>query len=125
MIEAIAPFAEWCSIIIEVFGIGLIALFSVYCLVTIILRLCKGRRIDAIVKDARQKLGRGILVGLEFLVAADIIRTVAIDLTFQAVGVLFVIVLIRTFLSFTLEMELTGEWPWQNKETQQSNAPES
>jgi uncharacterized membrane protein len=54
-------------------------------------------------------------VGLEFLVAADIIHTVAVDLSFQTVGVLSLIVLIRTFLSFTLEVELTGRWPWQNE----------
>lgn len=60
-------------------------------------------------------LGRGILFGLEFLVAADIIHTVAVELTFTTVGGLAIIVLIRTFLSFTLEVELTGHWPWQNK----------
>ena len=58
-------------------------------------------------------MGRGILLGLEFLVAADIIHTVAVELTFTTVGVLAVIVLIRTFLSFTLDLELTGRWPWQ------------
>jgi uncharacterized membrane protein len=61
----------------------------------------------------RGRLGRGILLGLDFLVAADIIHTVAVDLNFQTVGVLPVIVLIRTFLSFTLDVELTGRWPWQ------------
>lgn len=61
----------------------------------------------------RQRIGRAILLGLEILVAADIIRTVAADLTFRSVGVLGLIVLIRTFLSFTLEVELSGRWPWQ------------
>ena len=63
----------------------------------------------------RQRLGRGILLGLEFLVAADIIHTVAVELTLKTVGVLAIIVLIRTFLSFTLEVELTGRWPWQKE----------
>ncbi len=58
---------------------------------------------------------RGILLGLELLVAGDIIRTVAIAPTFSSVGVLAVIVVIRTFLSFSLEVELTGHWPWQQK----------
>jgi uncharacterized membrane protein len=62
----------------------------------------------------RRLLGRSILLGLEFLVAADIIRTVAVRPTFQSVGVLAVIVVIRTFLSFSLELEITGRWPWQN-----------
>ncbi|MET3808279.1 putative membrane protein [Nakamurella sp. UYEF19] len=60
----------------------------------------------------RQQLGRTILLGLELLVAADIIRTVAVTPTVQSVVVLAGIVLIRTFLSFSLELEITGRWPW-------------
>ncbi|ROT28262.1 DUF1622 domain-containing protein [Micromonospora sp. HM5-17] len=63
----------------------------------------------------RQGLGRAILLGLEFVVAGDIIRSVAISPTFQSVGVLAVIVLVRTFLSFSLEVELRGRWPWQDR----------
>ncbi len=63
----------------------------------------------------RQLLGRSILLGLELLVAADIIRTVAVTPTFTSVGVLAVIVIIRTFLSFSLELEITGRWPWQKR----------
>jgi uncharacterized membrane protein len=61
----------------------------------------------------RRMLGRSILTGLELLVAADIIRTVAIEPTMENVLVLGVIVLIRTFLSFSLEVEIDGKWPWQ------------
>ncbi len=60
----------------------------------------------------RQRLGRAILLGLELLVAADIIRTVAVTPTFESAGVLAIIVAIRTFLSFSLEVELEGHWPW-------------
>ena len=60
----------------------------------------------------RQGIGRAILLGLEFLVAGDIIRTVAVSPTFQSVGVLAAIVAIRTFLSMSLEVELEGRWPW-------------
>lgn len=63
----------------------------------------------------RQHLGRSILLGLELLVAADIIRTVAVTPTLTSVAVLAGIVLIRTFLSFSLELEITGRWPWQNR----------
>ena len=66
-------------------------------------------------REYRRGVGRSILLGLEFLVAADIIRTVAISPTFRGVGVLAVIVLIRTFLSFTLELEIDGRWPWQDQ----------
>ena len=61
----------------------------------------------------RRQLGRSILLGLEFLVAADIIRTVAVTPTAQSVAVLAGIVAIRTFLSFSLQVEMTGSWPWQ------------
>ncbi len=63
----------------------------------------------------RQWLGRSILLGLELLVAADIIRTVAAKPTLTNVAVLAAIVLIRTFLSFSLELEITGQWPWQTR----------
>ncbi|MET1154529.1 DUF1622 domain-containing protein [Arthrobacter sp.] len=66
-------------------------------------------------RSYRQLLGRSILLGLELLVAADIIRSVAITPTFESVGVLAVIVLIRTFLSFSLELEISGRWPWQSQ----------
>lgn len=61
----------------------------------------------------RQRLGRSILLGLEFLVGADIIRTVAVTPDARSVAVLGGIVLIRTFLSFSLQLEVTGYWPWQ------------
>ena len=64
-------------------------------------------------RQCRQQIGKAILLGLEFLVAADIIRTVAVDPTFRSVGTLAVIVAVRTFLSFTLDVELGGRWPWQ------------
>ena len=63
----------------------------------------------------RQQVGKSILLGLEFLVAADIIRTVAVSPTFRGVGVLAVVVAVRTFLSFTLDVELEGHWPWQQR----------
>ena len=63
----------------------------------------------------RQQVGKAILLGLEFLVAADIIRTVAVAPSFEGVGVLAVVVVVRTFLSFTLDVELEGRWPWQQQ----------
>jgi uncharacterized membrane protein len=60
----------------------------------------------------RSNLGRGILLGLELLVGADIISTITAPLTFTSVGLLAGIVVIRTFLSFSLETEIEGCWPW-------------
>ena len=68
-------------------------------------------------RDYRRQVGKAILLGLEFLVAADIIRTIAVDPTFAGVGVLAVVVAVRTFLSFALEVELEGRWPWQSRRT--------
>jgi len=73
-------------------------------------------------RDFRQSLGRSILLGLEFLVAADIIRTVAVTPTVTSVIVLGAIVAIRTFLSFSLELEITGSWPWAKREHASSGA---
>jgi len=69
-----------------------------------------------IYRQFRQQLGRSILLGLELLVAADIIRTVAVTPTLNNVLVLGLIVVIRTFLSFSLELEITGRWPWQKSD---------
>lgn len=65
----------------------------------------------------RQSVGGAILLGLELLVAGDIIRTVAVAPTLENVAVLGAIVLIRTFLSISLQLELEGRWPWQRGET--------
>lgn len=83
------------------------------------------RRGGPVYETYRRNLGRSILLGLEFLVAADIIKTVAVTPTFTSVGVLALIVLIRTFLSFSLQLEITGRWPWQKGPGQQRQAGEA
>ena len=67
-------------------------------------------------RSYRQDVGRGILLGLEFLVAADIIRTVALEPSLQNVLVLGMVVIIRTFLSMSLEIELEGRLPWHRSD---------
>ena len=59
------------------------------------------------------RIGRALLLGLEVLVAADIVKTIALELTFTSLGLLAGLVLIRTFLSWTLVLEIEGRWPWQ------------
>ena len=63
----------------------------------------------------RIRIGRSLLLGLEVLVAADIVKTVAIDLTFTSLGLLAGLVLVRTFLSWTLVLEIEGHWPWRRQ----------
>jgi uncharacterized membrane protein len=98
---------------IDAIGVAVIAGGAV---LAVFMTIGKGRREDGGAYDFfRRRLGRAILLGLEFLVAADIIRTVAVTPTAQSVAVLAGIVLIRTFLSFSLQLEMTGAWPWQQR----------
>ncbi len=83
----------------------------------VLLALRRGLGAKEAYRRFRLNLGRAILLGLEFLVAADIIRTVSEEPTLKGVLVLGLIVLIRTFLSFTLTVELEGRWPWQPQQT--------
>ncbi len=71
---------------------------------------CEGQKVFDLF---RTRLAKSILIGVEFLIAADIVGTVIVEPTMESLGVLAVIVLIRTFLSFTLEVESEGRWPWQ------------
>ena len=70
----------------------------------------------------RQDLGRAIVLGLEILIAGDIIRTVVVAPTLENVAVLGLIVLIRTFLSVALQLEVDGRWPWQRGATEPRSA---
>lgn len=70
--------------------------------------------------NLRRNLAKAIMLGLELLVVADIIRSVAIDPTFTSVGVLGILVVVRTFLSWSLEVEINGEWPWQRFRSHQN-----
>ena len=68
---------------------------------------------DELYRQLKVRLGKALLLGLEILVAADIVRTVALEATLQSVAVLGLLVLIRTFLSWALVVEIEGRWPWQ------------
>lgn len=106
-------FVELTSTIIETLGIGVIAIGALYASVRTITSVwSKKSDIQTSFQVFRRELGRAILLGLEFLVAGDIIRTVAVEPTFRSVGILAIIVVIRTFLSFSLEVEMNGRWPW-------------
>ena len=103
---------EWIEIIgrgMEMAGVLTIVLGAVWALV--IAFRCPDKKYESF----RQNLGRSILLGLELLVAGDIINTVAVDPTMESVALLGLIVLIRTFLSFSLSIELEGTLPWKKK----------
>lgn len=109
LIEAI----HWITRAIEITGTAIIVVGAGYSLLSFLLRAAKGLIDDGSVGSFRSNLGEAILLGLEFLVAADIINTIAIQPTLNSLAVLAGIVLIRTFLSFSLEVEIKGRWPWQ------------
>ncbi|NUW36709.1 DUF1622 domain-containing protein [Nonomuraea sp. SMC257] len=94
-------------------GVLVIAAGVLAALVDFGVRYVRTREAAGLYTLCRQSVGRAILLGLELLVAADIIRTVAVSPTFQSVGVLAVIVAVRTFLSFSLQVELEGRLPWR------------
>lgn len=100
---------------VELAGVVAIVLGLSASIVAIAVRLVRRQPDADVYRLARRDIGRSILFGLELLVAGDIIRTVVVSPTFTSVGVLAVVVLIRTFLSFTLELEISGRWPWQRE----------
>lgn len=108
-VEQVGKVIDWVGVAVIVIGLLLATVLFVR-------HAFQRRRFDESYRLYRQRVGKAILLGLEFLVAADIIRTVAVSPTFRSVGVLGVIVLVRTFLSFTLEVELEGRWPWQRRD---------
>lgn len=109
---------EWCGIFVIVAGIILATWrFGV--------RTSKGKAEDHSLRHYRADIGRAILLGLELLVAADIIATVAIEPTLESLAVLAGIVLIRTFLSLSLEVEITGRWPWSQSHEEMEDRREA
>ena len=112
---------HWAVRLVEVVGVLIILIAAAAALIRF---LMGSGKIDSRDRIAcfRSDLGRGILLGLEFLVAADIINTVAIEPTLDSVAVLAGIVLIRTFLSWSLEVEIEGRWPWRRAAAEREKA---
>ena len=99
---------------IDAAGVVVIVAGAAIAFVASVVRL--SRRESDVYRRFRQQLGQTILLGLELLVAGDIVRTVAASPSLTSVAILAAIVLIRTFLSFSLELETTGRWPWQKRD---------
>lgn len=118
--EQLKPTIEAAGVAMEAAGVAVIVLGAAVATVTYIIRL---RRLGATKTYAAYRVGlaRSILLGLELLVAGDIIRTVVVAPTLQNLGVLALVVAIRTFLSFTLELEVTGRFPWQRHSSEEAD----
>lgn len=115
--DIVKQFANYSTAVLEAAGILAIILIGTCATACAGYCLFKGINREKLYTDYRHNLVRGILLGLELFVAADLIKTVAIEMTFKSVGALAIIILIRTFLNFTLELEITGRWPWQKQES--------
>lgn len=98
----------------ELVGVGVLVIGAALSLGAYVAALIRRKSASAAYHNLRRNLGKAILIGLELLIAADIIRSVAIDPTLMSIGVLGLIVFVRTFLSWSLEVEINGEWPWQS-----------
>jgi uncharacterized membrane protein len=107
---------EWAIILIEGAGIFIIVFGAALASAVFLRRYFLDKPATDAYYNYRSQLGRAILLGLEFFVAADIIRTVVIEPSFANVGILGLVVLIRTFLSFALDVEINGHWPWRDSE---------
>ena len=105
--------AQGAGEVLDLAGVFIIILGLVASTIYAILELIEKKRYGDIYRTFRKNVGRCLLLGLEFLVAGDIIRSVTGEPSFTNVVILVVIVLVRSFLSITFEMEVEGRWPWQ------------
>jgi uncharacterized membrane protein len=101
--------SEW----IEIIAIGAISVAVVAAFVAGI-RVVRSDGTASAVERIKQVVGRGLLLGLDLLIAADVIRTVTLDPTLENVAALGLLVVVRTFLAWSLMVELHGRWPWQH-----------
>jgi len=102
--------------IVELAGVSVLIFGAMVAAAAFVMRVTRRVTFHDAYHGLRADLGRAILLGLELLVIADNNGTVAIKPTFQNLGVLAAIVAIRTLLSFTLELEVSGRWPWQRED---------
>lgn len=98
---------------IELVAVAILALGVAFVLIRAVVSLVGGTSMMSVYSTIREGLGRVLLVGLEVLIAADIIATVALELSIRNITALGLVVLIRTFLSWAIEVEADGHWPWQ------------
>jgi uncharacterized membrane protein len=108
--------------VVEAVGAGIMVVGGFGAFLIFIARAAQPERRAGSYKELRRNLGRSILLGVEVLIVADIVRTIIVDPTFESVVVLAAIVLIRIVLSFSLEVEMDGVWPWNRWRRQGADA---
>ena len=124
LVETVRAAIEWAALGIEVVGAvvivaGVLRVAITRGTVRYLFKLDEPGAYDSY----KHQIGRTLLLGLEFLVAGDVVRTVALEPTLDSVAVLGLLVLVRTFLSWTLAVEIKGRWPWQSRAIVQPSNP--
>ncbi len=112
--EFIKQLIEWSATSIELLTVVLIVASAIFGTLRFLVHL--NRQVNDAYRNYKTHLGKMLILALEFLVAADIIRTVALEQTLPNVAILGLLVLIRTFLSWSLSVEIEGHWPWAARE---------
>jgi uncharacterized membrane protein len=110
--------------VVEAVGAGIMVIGGLGAFVAFVPRALRSRHAHSY-EDLRRNLGRSILLGLEVLIVADIVRTIIVDPTLESVAVLGAIVVIRILLSFSLEVEIDGAWPWRRAEVTSRSTPDN
>lgn len=105
---------EYSAQAIEMFAVAIIMIAIVHGTIRYLIRV--NQQMSDAYQRLKAQLGKALLLGLEFLVAADIVRTVALEPNLQNVVILGLLVIIRTFLSWSLVVEIEGHWPWRGAE---------
>ncbi len=118
LIDRVLNGVEYLALFIEILAVSVIAVGVLYAVGSFILARYGSQHLRGYDKQFRARLGNSLLIGLEILVAADIIRTVALEPTLTNVAILGILVLVRTFLSWSLVVEIEGRWPWQAARTE-------
>jgi uncharacterized membrane protein len=111
--DRILAWIEVAALAIEIVAVAIIVVAIAYALVRYLFQAALHPELEDRYVRLKVRLGRALLLGLEILVAADIVRTVALEATLQSVAVLGLLVFVRTFLSWALVVEIEERWPWQ------------
>jgi uncharacterized membrane protein len=120
IMETIHPTIEYAALGIEIVAIIIIVVAVIWGTFAFLRDVRSSSLMPGAYARYKERLGRGLLLGLEILVAADVIRTIALEPTFTSLGVLGLLVVVRTFLSWSITVEIEGRWPWKrDKEEEQ------
>ena len=112
--ERILEWIEYAALAIEILAVVIIGVTIFHSVIRYSFQGIFQQESEGRYRELKMRLGRSLLLGLEILVAADIVRTVALEATLESVAILCLLVLIRTFLSWSLAVEMEGHWPWRS-----------